>query len=222
MLDKTKTDAKLGKEVNDYLVSKGVQTPMMPGNASESNIRKLFQGVMEDLQLDLTDDSLKDTPRRVAKMYVEEIFWGLRPENFPKATAVENKMKYDEIVLEKNITVMSNCEHHFVPFIGKAHVAYIPNGKVLGLSKLNRIVEYFCRRPQIQERLTEQIYHALAYVLDTKSVLVVIEAEHFCVKTRGVQDTGSSTITSKIGGRFIGDTNSRFETMNLINNGGRK
>ena len=171
---------------------------------------------MELLELDLSDDSLKDTPRRVAKMFMNEIFWGLDYDNFPKITTVENKMKYDEMILEKDINVMSVCEHHFVTIHGKAHVAYIPNKKVLGLSKMNRVVEFFSRRPQIQERLTEQIYYALNYILETENVAVVIEAEHFCVKARGVEDSNSSTVTSKLGGDFKSNSSLRQEFLKLI------
>jgi|TARA_R110002074_G_scaffold334242_2_gene504496 GTP cyclohydrolase I len=157
---------------------------------------------MDTLGLDLSDDSLTDTPKRVAKMYVNEIFWGLDYDAFPKCTTVNNKMHYDEMVVERNINVQSNCEHHFVVIDGLATVAYIPNERVLGLSKINRIVEYFSKRPQIQERLTEQIYYALQYILGTDNIAVLIDAQHYCVKSRGVEDVGSSTITSKLGGGF--------------------
>ena len=172
---------------------------------------------MKVLELDLNDDSLVDTPKRVAKMYVNEIFWGLDYEAFPKCTAVDNKMKYDEMVIERNINVQSNCEHHFVVIDGVATVAYIPNEKVLGLSKLNRVVEYFAKRPQIQERLTEQVYHALSYILDTENIGVIVDAQHYCVKSRGVEDVGSSTITSKLGGCFKNDPAVRNEFMNIVN-----
>jgi GTP cyclohydrolase I len=171
---------------------------------------------METLGLDLSDDSLEETPKRVAKMYVNEIFWGLKPENFPKCTVIENKMGYDEMVIEKDITLMSNCEHHFVTIDGKAHVAYIPKGKVLGLSKLNRIVEYFARRPQVQERIAEQVYHALAFILGTEDIAVVIEGVHYCVKSRGVEDHGSYTYTAKLGGCFRSEPEARAEFMSLI------
>ena len=157
-----------------------------------------------------------DTPKRVAKMYVNEIFWGLDYEAFPKCTAVDNKMKYDEMVIERNINVQSNCEHHFVVIDGLATVAYIPNEKVLGLSKLNRVVEYFAKRPQIQERLTEQVYYALQYILETDNIAVVVDAQHYCVKSRGVEDTGSSTITTKLGGCFKHDPQARAEFMAII------
>lgn len=223
MLDKTKTDPELGKSIQQILVGKKVATPIIEdtviginNEAKISLLRTYFHDVLEILGLDIRDDSLQDTPLRLAKMYVNELFWGLNPDNFPKCTTVENKMGYDEMVIEKNISVMSTCEHHFATISGVAHVAYIPKNKVLGLSKLNRIVEYFSRRPQIQERLTEQIYYALCYILGTDDVAVVIDAEHFCVKSRGVEDHGSSTITSKLGGGFRGHTALRAEFMSLI------
>jgi GTP cyclohydrolase I len=170
---------------------------------------------MRILGLDLSDDSLVDTPKRVAKMYVNEIFWGLDYDAFPKCTAVDNKMKYNEMVCERNINVQSNCEHHFVVIAGLATVAYVPNQKVLGLSKINRIVEYFSKRPQIQERLTEQVFHALQYILETEDVAVMIDAKHYCVSARGVEDTGSSTVTSKLGGGFKSDPAARAEFYQL-------
>lgn len=219
--NKTKTDPDLGKRVHEHLVKCGVETPVKPNTLSRSDkidiIETKFRDIMETLGLDLTDDSLADTPKRVAKMYVGEIFWSLDFEAFPKCTTVENKMRYDEMVVERNINVQSNCEHHFVVIDGKATVGYIPNNKVLGLSKINRIVEYFSKRPQIQERLTEQIYHALQYILETDNIAVVIDAQHYCVKSRGVEDTGSSTITSKLGGVFKSDPTARAEFMNIVN-----
>src|SRR5690606_21342380 len=201
--NKTKTDPELGQQVHQHLVKMGVETPTFDTKLDRKDkidlIEKHFAVIMETLGLDLTDDSLVETPKRVAKMYVNEIFWGLDYDAFPKCTAVDNKMSYDEMVVERNVNVQSNCEHHFVIIDGLATVAYIPNKKVLGLSKINRIVEYFSKRPQIQERLTEQVYHALQYILDTDNIGVVIQAQHFCVKSRGVEDTGSSTITSKLG-----------------------
>jgi len=200
------TDKKLGQEVHSYLLSMGVETPMYPNimdnEEKQTIIRENFANIMTTLGLDLTDDSLIDTPKRVAHMYVEQIFAGLDYNNFPKCTAVQNKMKYDEMVVVKNINMQSNCEHHFVIIDGFVKVAYIPRTKVLGLSKINRIVQFFSRRPQIQERLGEQIFHALSFILDTDDIAVVIEATHYCVKARGIQDTSSSTITSKIGGKF--------------------
>lgn len=161
-----------------------------------------FEEIMRILGLDLEDDSLKDTPKRVAKMYVNEIFSGLNPDNKPSITLFDNKYNYDEMLVEKNIKVHSFCEHHFVPIIGKAHVAYISNGKVIGLSKINRIVDYFARRPQVQERLTVQIAEELKRVLHTEDVAVAINADHMCVTLRGIKDQDSSTYTSSFHGRF--------------------
>lgn len=217
---KTKTDSSLGQEVNRHLQALGVQTPLVRNGMSEhdkiSKIEHHMVEIMKTLELDLSDDSLSETPKRIAKMFVNELYWGLDYDKFPKATTVQNKMHYDEMVLEKNIKVMSDCEHHFRTISGVAHVAYIPKDKVLGLSKLNRIVDYFARRPQIQERLAEQIYGALTYILGTDDVAIVIEAEHFCVKQRGIEDTNSSTVTSKLGGRFKEKAELRGEFMNLI------
>lgn len=218
-LDRSKIDKELGLRVSDYLKEKGVETPTIPNNLSDkekiSSIEKSFRTIMESLGLDLSDDSLRDTPQRVATMFVNEIYWGLRPENFPKVTAIENKMGYQSMVLERNINVQSNCEHHFIVIDGSACVAYIPKDKVLGLSKLNRIVEYFSKRPQVQERLTEQIYFALEYILETSDIAVLIDAKHYCVGARGVEDEGSETVTSKFGGKFKTDplTRNEFFTM---------
>jgi GTP cyclohydrolase IA len=219
--NKTKTDPELGQQIHDHLVKCGVETPMWANPLSNkekiAEIQRHFETIMLVLGLEITDDSLKETPNRVAKMFVNEIFWGLDPQSFPKCTTVDNKMKYDEMVIERNINVQSNCEHHFVVIDGKATVAYIPKEKVLGLSKINRVVEYFSKRPQIQERLTEQIYHALQYILGTDDIAVLIDAQHYCVKSRGVEDVGSSTITSKLGGEFKTDQAVRAEFMNLVN-----
>ena len=220
-LNKTKTDPELGHRVHEHLVLNRVETPTVPSDLSDADktnaIEHHFRGIMEALGLDLTDDSLIDSPRRVAKMFVSEIFWGLDYDNFPKCTAVENKMRYDEMVVERNISVMSSCEHHFVVIDGNATVAYIPGQHVLGLSKLNRIVEYFSKRPQIQERLPEQIYFALQYILGTDDIAVVVDAIHYCVRSRGVEDHGSSTVTSKLGGRFRTDPALRAEFMSIVN-----
>jgi GTP cyclohydrolase I len=217
--NKTKTDPELGQRVHEHLVKMGVETPTNLNNYDRKekidHIEAHFAHIMRILGLDLSDDSLVDTPKRVAKMYVNEIFWGLDYEAFPKCTAVDNKMKYNEMVCERNINVQSNCEHHFVVIDGLATVAYVPNQKVLGLSKINRIVEYFSKRPQIQERLTEQIFHTLQYILDTEDVAVMIDAQHYCVKSRGVEDTGSSTVTSKLGGGFKTDPAARAEFYQL-------
>jgi GTP cyclohydrolase I len=214
--NKTKTDPELGLKVHEHLVKMGVETPTTyTGNMSRVGkielIESHFKGIMETLGLDLTDDSLMDTPKRVAKMYVNEIFWGLDYEAFPKCTTVDNKMHYNEMVVERNVNVQSNCEHHFVVIDGLATVAYVPKQKVLGLSKINRIVEYFSKRPQIQERLTEQIFHTLQFILETEDVAVMIDAQHYCVKSRGVEDTGSSTVTSRLGGGFKNDPAARAE-----------
>ncbi|PNQ73415.1 GTP cyclohydrolase I FolE [Hanstruepera neustonica] len=158
--------------------------------------------IMETLGLDLTDDSLKGTPNRVAKMFVKELFGGLDPAKKPSASTFENKYKYGEMLVEKNITVYSTCEHHLLPIVGKAHVAYISNGTVVGLSKMNRIVDYYAKRPQVQERLTIQIVKELQEVLGTEDVACVIDAKHLCVNSRGIRDTESSTVTSEFGGKF--------------------
>ena len=217
--NKIKTDPHLGQKEHEYLVSVGVETPVTKnGLSSKEKIDKIednFNQILDTLGLDRRDDSLLDTPKRIAKMYVNEIFWGLDYEAFPKATVVENKMKYNEMVIVKNISVQSNCEHHFVVIDGLACVAYVPKEKVLGLSKINRIVEYFAKRPQIQERLTEQVYHALSFILETEDVAVMIDAQHYCVKSRGVEDTGSSTITSRLGGGFKSDHKARTEFLSL-------
>jgi GTP cyclohydrolase I len=218
--NKNKCDPELGRRVHEHLVKMGVETPTIENNLSRTDkieiIERKFKDIMETLGLDLSDDSLIETPKRVAKMYVGEIFWGLDYEAFPKCTTVDNKMHYDEMVVERNITLQSFCEHHILPIVGKVTIAYIPKTKVLGLSKMPRIVEYFGRRPQIQERLVEQIYHSLCYILETTDVAVVIDAEHQCVSSRGVEDTTASTITSKLGPAFKADPALRAEFMNLV------
>ena len=218
--DKTKTDPVLGKKVHEYLMSVGVETPVIDNGLSRKDkidmIENNFKEIVTTLGLDLEDDSLTDTPKRVAKMYVNEIFWGLDYAAFPKVTVVDNKMKYNEMVVERGISVQSYCEHHLVNIDGLATVGYIPNNKVLGLSKMNRVVEYFSRRPQIQERLTEQIYHALSYILETENVALTIDAKHFCVKSRGVEDTECSTVTSRLGGNFKEHPEVRAEFLALL------
>ena len=178
-------------------------------------IEKHFTEIMHILGLDLTDDSLRGTPQRVAKMYVKEIFSGLNPANKPKIALFENKYGYKEMLVEKDITFFSNCEHHFVPIMGKAHVAYYSNGKVIGLSKLNRIVQFYAKRPQVQERLTMQIAAEIKSVLQTEDVAVLIDAHHLCVSSRGVQDVNSNTITSSYHGKFM-DQNTRQEFLKYI------
>jgi GTP cyclohydrolase I len=173
-----------------------------------------FKGIMQTLGLDLNDDSLKGTPQRVAKMYVKEIFSGLNRDNEPVATLFENKYQYNKMLVEKDITLYSYCEHHFVPIIGKVHVAYISKGKVIGLSKINRLVQYYAKRPQVQERLTNQIAEALKKAIGTEDVAVVIDAVHLCVASRGIKDTGSSTITAHYSGKFINEgTKNEFLTF---------
>ncbi|TCD26522.1 GTP cyclohydrolase I FolE [Pedobacter psychrodurus] len=178
-------------------------------------ISEHFTSILNILGLDLRDDSLKGTPDRIAKMYVKEIFSGLNPSNKPVATLFENHYRYSEMLVEKNISVFSNCEHHFVPITGKAHVAYISKGKVIGLSKLNRIVQYYSRRPQVQERLTVQIAEEIKRVMETDDVAVMIDANHHCVSSRGIQDTGSSTISTSFSGKFK-DTATRNEFLRYI------
>lgn len=196
---------------NDHACT-GVETPLREDAFDISNEEKMrrighhFEKIMETLGLDLTDDSLKGTPERVARMYVTEIFSGLDPANKPKIALFENRYKYDQMLVEKDITFYSNCEHHFVPIYGKAHLAYISNGKVIGLSKLNRIVQYFAKRPQVQERFTMQIARELQRVLGTEDVAVVIDARHMCVSSRGVQDANAATVSSFYGGRFQKDS----------------
>ena len=165
-------------------------------------IEKRVADILYTLGMDMTDDSLKGTPKRVAKMYVSEIFSGLNPKNKPKASTFDNKYKYGEVLVEKNITLYSTCEHHLLPIVGKAHIAYISNGNVVGLSKMNRIVQYYAQRPQVQERLTIQIVRELQQVLNTKDVACVIDAKHLCVNQRGIKDIASSTVTCEFGGVF--------------------
>lgn len=221
--NKTKTDPELGQKVHEYLVKMGVETPTIESKLDRKDkieeIEKHFASIMHILGLDLRDDSLNETPKRWAKMAVNEIFWGLDYDAFPKCTTVDNKMKYNEMVVERNVNVQSNCEHHFVVIDGLATVAYVPKQKVLGLSKINRIVEYFSKRPQIQERLTEQIFHALCFILETEDVAVMIDAQHYCVRSRGVEDTGSSTVTVRLGGGFKSDPAARNEFLSIARMG---
>lgn len=217
--NKNKTDFVLGQKVREHLIKMGVETPTIDYGLSRTAKIEIIEAkitdIMKALGLDLSDDSLTETPKRVAKMMVSETMWGLDVETFPKCTTVENKMKYDEMVIERDITVQSLCEHHLLPIIGKATIAYVPKNKVLGLSKMPRIVEYFSRRPQIQERLTEQIFYALSFILETDDIAVAIEATHLCVSTRGVEDTSASTITTKLGGGFKTDPAARLEFLSI-------
>ena len=192
---------------NDH-VGSSTDTPMRDDAFELSDIEKIarikedIKNIMHTLGLDLTDDSLKGTPTRVAKMFVQEIFAGLHPERKPKASTFENKYKYGEMLVEKNITLYSTCEHHLLPIVGKAHIAYISNGTVVGLSNMNRIVDYFAKRPQVQERLTMQVVKELQKILKTEDVACVIDAKHLCVNSRGIRDIDSSTVTSEFGGKF--------------------
>jgi len=201
-----------------------IETPLKENAFDKSNFEKIktienhFRIILDELGLDLNDDSLKGTAYRVAKMYVNEIFGGLDPRNKPKISLFENKYNYNKMLIEKNINLNTTCEHHFLPIIGKAHIAYISSGKVIGLSKLNRIVKYYSDRPQVQERLTTQIYNELITVLDTENVMVVIDAKHLCVTSRGIKDDSCSTITEMYGGDF-NVYNKRNEFYKLLNSG---
>lgn len=221
-LDSNKTNVYVGNLVHEELKDLGVETPLVDlslgKNSRHDVIAKSIRDILQKgLGLDLEDDSLSETPNRVAKMFLNELFWGLNYSNFPKITTIENKMQYDSMLLERGIKVHSFCEHHLLPIVGQAFIAYIPDKKVIGLSKLNRIVEFFSRRPQVQERLTEQIFHTLQFLLETENVAVLIKAEHSCVKLRGIEDINSDTITSRIGGAFLDVPSTRAEFYNLIN-----
>jgi GTP cyclohydrolase I len=199
------------EEIGNEHAFTSVETPLRSDAFELSEEEKMariqhhFTEIMETLGLDLNDDSLKGTPERVARMYIKEIFSGLDPANKPKIALFENRYQYNQMLVEKDITFYSNCEHHFVPIYGKAHLAYISNGTVIGLSKLNRIVQYFAKRPQVQERFTMQIARELQSVLKTDDVAVIINARHMCVSSRGVQDADSATVTSFYGGKFQKD-----------------
>jgi len=195
-------------ELGDNHIATSAQTPMrsdafaISDDDKKARIQTLFTEIMDTLGLDLTDDSLKGTPRRVAKMFVDEIFSGLNPKNMPKLSVFDNAFDYDEMLVEKDITLYSTCEHHFLPIVGVAHVAYFSKGKIIGLSKMNRVVDYFAKRPQVQERLNKQIVEALQDALGTEDVACLIDAKHLCVNSRGVRDTKSTTITAIYGGKF--------------------
>lgn len=210
-------------EIGDNHLFTSVETPMKADAFEMTDVEKKekiayhFSEIMETLGLDLTDDSLKGTPQRVAKMYVDEIFCGLNPANKPKVALFDNKYQYNQMLVEKNITFYSNCEHHFVPIFGKVHVAYISNGKVIGLSKINRIVQYFAQRPQVQERLTMQIGLELQEILETEDVAVIVDAKHLCVSSRGIKDESSATVTSYYGGVFQKEQKIN-EFLNFIKN----
>ena len=209
-------------EMGDQHVMTTIETPMradaflLSDDEKIAQIEEKFRDIMNIMGMDLTDDSLQGTPHRVAKMYIKEIFSGLNPANKPAVKLFENKYQYKEMLVERNITFYSNCEHHFVPIIGKAHVAYISNGKVIGLSKLNRIVQFFAKRPQVQERLTIQIAEELKRVMETEDVAVLIDAVHLCVSSRGVQDFNSATVTSSYSGAFNNEA-TRNEFLKYVN-----
>ncbi|MFY7731514.1 MAG: GTP cyclohydrolase I FolE [Flavobacterium sp.] len=211
------------EEIGDEHLSTGPETPMKPDafllsdEEKKDKIAALFAEIMDVMGLDLTDDSLRGTPQRVAKMYIDEIFSGLNPANKPKIALFDNKYRYNQMLVEKNISFYSNCEHHFVPIMGKAHVAYISSGKVIGLSKLNRVVQYFAKRPQVQERLTNQIGMELQQILGTEDVAVIIDAKHLCVSSRGIKDETSATVTVFYGGAF-NSPEKIAELHNYINN----
>jgi GTP cyclohydrolase I len=219
--EKLALDNLLIEEMGDQHKASSVDTPMRADAFDKTDDEKIaaiephFRAIMEVLGMDLNDDSLRGTPLRVAKMYVKELFQGLNPANMPSMTLFENKFQYNEMLVEKNINFYTNCEHHFVPFFGKAHVAYMSSGKVIGLSKLNRLVEYFSKRPQVQERLTMQIGKALQTVLQTQDVAVMMDAKHLCVSSRGVKDDSSNTITGFYGGKFQ-EENTKMEFLKYI------
>jgi len=220
--NKMKIDSELGIKIHQHLIECGVETPTIETNNTISEkiaiIEQKYTDIMNTLGLDLRDDSLVETPKRVAKMLVLDQFWGMDPLNFPKNTMIEDKMKIDEMVTVGSIQVNSVCEHHILPILGKAYVSYIAQGKVIGLSKLSRVVEYFCKRPQVQERLTSQIYHSLSYMLGTENVAVGIRAVHLCMTTRGVEDRNAWTQTTKLGGAFKTDPQTRSEFLRMIPN----
>ncbi|MEX2566108.1 MAG: GTP cyclohydrolase I FolE [Cyclobacteriaceae bacterium] len=209
-------------EIGDEHIASSHETPLrddafeMDDDLKMELIEKHFKEIMHILGLDLADDSLKGTPRRVAKMFIKEVFSGLDPKNKPEAKLFENKFKYNEMLVEKDITFFSHCEHHFVPIYGKAHVAYISTGHVIGLSKINRIVQYFAKRPQVQERLTMQIGNELKEALRTEDVAVILDADHMCVSSRGVKDSSSSTVTSFYSGKFESHPSSRSEFLKYL------
>jgi GTP cyclohydrolase I len=223
----TSLNTRLIKEIDEEAenhYSASIDTPLRPDAfdlTDEEKVEKIrhhFAEIMHTMGLDLTDDSLKDTPKRVAKMFVYEVFSGLNPANKPPSKLFDNKYQYNEILIERDITLFSYCEHHFVPIVGKAHVGYISTGQVIGLSKLNRIVQYYASRPQVQERMTIQIAKALAEALETDDVALIIEADHLCVAARGVKDTNSTTITAHYSGVFK-EPAKKQEFLELINVG---
>jgi len=222
-MQNTQLSQDLVDDMGDNHFSSSVETPMVNDAFSLDDAEKKrvisyhFSEIMKTLGLDLEDDSLRGSPDRVAKMYIDEIFSGLNPKNKPKVSLFENKYQYNEMLVEKDISFYSNCEHHFVPIIGKAHVAYKSNGKVIGLSKINRIVDYFSKRPQVQERLTRQIALELTKILDTEDVAVLIYAKHLCVASRGIKDDTSETFSAYYGGEFKNE-NTKNELFAALQN----
>lgn len=217
----TLTEQQIFEIIGDEHQMSSAETPLRPDAFVRTDaqkkleIEKHFRLIMEELGLDMTDDSLRGTPHRVAKMFVEEIFSGLDPKNKPKLSVFENSYHYDKMLVEANITFNSTCEHHFLPIIGKAHIGYVSSGKVIGLSKLNRIVDYFARRPQVQERMIMQIFNELKTVLETDNVIVVVEATHLCVSSRGIKDESSYTSTLQYGGIF-NEKENRNDFFNML------
>ena len=213
----TKVVSESAQLVRDTLIERGLETPLVPNTLTEDEkqerIQSLFTEVLGTLGLDLSDDSLQDTPKRMAKLYVKEIFCGLDYSNFPKLSVIENKMQLDEMVKVDSIHVSSTCEHHLITIDGYAKVAYIPKDKIIGLSKINRIVRFFAQRPQVQERLTQQVLVALQALLETDNVAVTLTATHYCVKARGVMDTNSETTTTALGGTFKSNGQTRAEFL---------
>ncbi|WP_343486836.1 GTP cyclohydrolase I FolE [Allomuricauda sp. d1] len=211
--------------LGDQHISTSLQTPVRDDAFSASDAEKIehiqhhFQKIMETLGLDLTDDSLSGTPYRFAKMYVKELFYGLNPENRPKISTFENKYGYQKMLVEQDITIDSSCEHHFLPIVGHAHVGYVPKNKVVGLSKINRLVDYYAHRPQLQERLCLQILEDLQKTLETEDVIIVVNAKHLCVSSRGIKDKDSLTTTVEYGGAFE-DPDKREEFFSLLKNDG--
>ncbi len=216
-LVKDNTEMNIKKEILSHVLPSPHQDSELSSEEKVEKIKFHFTEIMKTLGLDLSDDSLRDTPKRVAKMYVNEIFKGLNTSNFPKITTIENKMQYDQMIAVKNIDLISYCEHHFQTIQGHATIAYIPSKKVIGLSKINRIVDFFSRRPQVQERLTKQIADCLEYVLETPHVAVYINAKHFCVIARGIEDANSTTITTDLRGDFKTRAETRKEFLQNCN-----
>lgn len=221
-MTKKDIEERMYDDMGDDHIPGAVDTPLRDDAFDLSDAEKIeriqghFKEIMDTLGMDMTDDSLKGTPKRVAKMFVNEIFGGLHPDKMPGMSTFDNKYKYNQMLVEKDITVYSTCEHHFLPIVGRAHIGYISKGRVIGLSKMNRIVDYFARRPQVQERLTMQIVKTMQEALGTKDVACVIDAKHLCVNSRGIRDIESSTVTAELGGLFKNDPTTRKEFLHYI------